>query len=70
MRYFPAQYLTEPCVPRDPVTGCAADEICLDEGLCAPQSTELRYCVKRARAATTAAAGTSAGWPGRGGAWC
>ena len=27
-------------------TGCMADEICLDEGLCARQSTELRYCVK------------------------
>ena len=48
MRYFPAKYLTQPCDP-DPgtvVTGCAANEICLDDGLCAPQSTELRYCVK------------------------
>lgn len=26
--------------------GCNADETCLDEGLCAPLSTELRYCVK------------------------
>ena len=59
MRYFPAQFLTKPCKPHvhtvdpdasavDPnvPTGCAADEICLDGGLCAPLSTELRYCVK------------------------
>jgi len=48
MRYFPAKYLTEPCDPSPGtiVTGCAANEICLDDGLCAPQSTELRYCVK------------------------
>ena len=55
MRYVPAQFLTKPC---DPVCGangapdcpvpsdCDADEICLDAGLCAPLSTELRYCVK------------------------
>ena len=48
MRYFPAQFLTEPCDPdpADGVTGCMADEVCLNEGLCARQSTELRYCVK------------------------
>jgi len=46
IRYFPAQYLTEPCVPGERETGCMADEVCLDEGLCARQSTELRYCVK------------------------
>jgi hypothetical protein len=45
MRYFPAQFLTKPCNPLAP-TDCAADEICLDGGLCAPLSTELRYCVK------------------------
>lgn len=45
MRYFPAQFLTKPCDP-SAVTACAADEICLDGGLCAPLSTELRYCVK------------------------
>jgi len=45
MRYFPAQFLTKPCDPNLP-TDCAADEICLDGGLCAPLSTELRYCVK------------------------
>ena len=28
------------------MTGCMADEVCLNEGLCARQSTELRYCVK------------------------
>jgi hypothetical protein len=46
LRYFPAKYLTLWCDPTAIVTGCAADEICLDEGLCAPRSTELRYCVK------------------------
>jgi len=50
IRYFPAQYLTMPCTPHpDPgvATGCAADQLCLDGGVCAPLSTELRYCVKR-----------------------
>ena len=47
LRYFPAKYLTKWCDPTNEiVTGCAAEEICLDEGLCAPRSTELRYCVK------------------------
>ena len=58
MRYFPGQFLTKPCDPHpvpdpDPDagvgaadTGCMADEVCLNEGLCARQSTELRYCVK------------------------
>jgi hypothetical protein len=50
MRYFPAQFLTKPCDPlaaeNGTDTGCAADEVCLDDGLCARQSTELRYCVK------------------------
>jgi hypothetical protein len=50
MRYFPAQYLTVPCDPTAPAD-CAADEICLDEGLCARLSTELRYCVKRCESA-------------------
>jgi len=45
MRYFPAQFLTKPCNPKTD-SNCAADEICLDAGLCAPLSTELRYCVK------------------------
>jgi hypothetical protein len=50
IRYFPAQYLTKPCDPTNPSvvpTGCAADEICLREGLCAPMSEELRYCAKK-----------------------
>jgi hypothetical protein len=55
IRYFPAQYLTKPCDPAilpsqcDPtlMSCCAAAELCLDSGLCAPLSTELRYCVKR-----------------------
>lgn len=52
IRLFPAQFLTKPCDPADPAdpstpaTGCAADEFCLPEGLCAPLSTELRYCLK------------------------
>lgn len=47
MRYFPAQFLTTPCDPMNPSDlACTADEICLDAGLCAPLSTELRYCVK------------------------
>jgi hypothetical protein len=53
IRYFPAQYLTRVCDPdatRDRCAMeeicCAADEICLDAGMCAPLSTELRYCVK------------------------
>jgi len=45
IRYFPSQFLTEPCTPNTTPTGCSADEICV-EGRCARQSTELRYCVK------------------------
>jgi hypothetical protein len=29
-----------------PVNDCAADEVCLAAGLCAPRSTERRFCVK------------------------
>jgi hypothetical protein len=59
IRYFPAQYLTKPCTPPapatgcdagecvpTPATGCDADEFCLPEGLCAALSQELRYCAK------------------------
>jgi hypothetical protein len=58
LRYFPAQYLTRACdpdsdggvpdggVPDGGVKECAADEICLNAGLCAPMSTEVRYCAK------------------------
>jgi hypothetical protein len=46
IRYFPAQFLTQPCNPLDMPSDCAADELCLPSGLCAPLSTELRYCVK------------------------
>jgi hypothetical protein len=46
MRFFPAQYLTEPCDPTAMPSECAADELCLASGVCAPLSTELRYCVK------------------------
>jgi hypothetical protein len=30
--------------PHGPTNDCTADEICLDSGLCAPRSTEVRYC--------------------------
>lgn len=46
IRYFPSQFLTEPCAPNGSDTGCSADELCVD-GKCARRSTELRYCVKR-----------------------
>jgi hypothetical protein len=46
IRFFPAQFLTQPCNPAAMPSECAADELCLDGGLCAPLSTELRYCVK------------------------
>jgi hypothetical protein len=46
IRYFPAQYLTKPCDPTMIPDGCAADELCLPEGLCAALSQELRYCAK------------------------
>jgi hypothetical protein len=46
IRYFPAQYLTRACDPDSLTHDCAADEICLEAGLCAPLSTELRYCAK------------------------
>jgi hypothetical protein len=49
VRYFPAQFLTKPCDPSPDMAtmnGCAADEFCLPEGLCAPRTQELRYCVK------------------------
>ncbi|HVV53620.1 MAG TPA: hypothetical protein VHO06_28450 [Polyangia bacterium] len=32
--------------PNGPTNDCTADEICLDVGLCAPRSTEVRYCAK------------------------
>ncbi|HEY5452210.1 MAG TPA: hypothetical protein VIQ54_25820 [Polyangia bacterium] len=49
IRYFPAKYLTESCDPGDAThapTGCEPNEICLNAGLCAPMSEELRYCAK------------------------
>ena len=50
----PHDHVVDPNAPTDPnasidpnaPTGCDADEVCLDAGLCAPLSTELRYCVK------------------------
>jgi hypothetical protein len=46
LRYFPAQFLTKPCDPSAVPNGCEANEFCLPEGLCAPLSTELRYCAR------------------------
>ena len=34
----------EAICPNGPTNDCTADEICLDSGLCAPRSTEVRYC--------------------------
>ena len=44
IRFFPRQYLTKKCA--DP-PGCGSDELCLDDGLCAPRSSERRYCAKK-----------------------
>jgi hypothetical protein len=30
--------------PTGPTNDCTADEICLDEGLCAPRAAEMRFC--------------------------
>jgi hypothetical protein len=53
VRFFPEMFLSVPCVPPTPgtdmenaVTGCTADEICLDSGLCARRSWERRVCVQ------------------------
>jgi hypothetical protein len=35
---------SEAVCPNGPTNDCTADEICLDTGLCAPRSTEVRYC--------------------------
>jgi hypothetical protein len=45
IRFFPAKFLTQPCDPEQP-SACAAEELCLPSGLCAPRSTERRACVK------------------------
>jgi hypothetical protein len=37
---------TDEACPNGPTNDCTADELCLDEGLCAPRSTEMRYCLK------------------------
>lgn len=36
---------SNPC-PNGPTNDCTADEVCLEEGLCAPMSTEARFCLK------------------------
>jgi len=37
---------TNEACPSGPTNDCTADEICLDEGLCAPRSSEMRFCLK------------------------
>lgn len=47
VRFFPSMYLTKPCDPKTEDFGsddCAADELCLESGLCAPRASERRYC--------------------------
>jgi hypothetical protein len=34
---------SDPC-PNGPSNDCTADEICLDQGVCAPRSSEMRFC--------------------------
>lgn len=51
IRFFPVAFLTKPCDPAgEDVPGgrddCSGDELCLDEGLCAPAASERRYCAK------------------------
>ena len=51
VRFFPRwDLLTRDCDASKPDRGagdCAADELCLDAGRCAPRATELRRCVLR-----------------------
>lgn len=47
VRFFPSKFLTRPCAPTTEDNGtdaCSPDEVCLESGLCAPRSTERRYC--------------------------
>ena len=37
---------TSEVCPQGPTNDCTADEVCLDSGLCAPRTTEVRYCAK------------------------
>jgi hypothetical protein len=32
--------------PNGPTNDCTADETCLDEGVCAPRATEMRFCAQ------------------------
>jgi hypothetical protein len=45
-KFPPTPGSTSPVCPSGPTNDCTADEICLDSGLCAPRSTEIRYCAK------------------------
>jgi hypothetical protein len=46
---------------------CTADEICLNSGLCAPRSTELRFCVKVCGSDSDCRGGYECRLAGRGG---
>lgn len=48
IRFFPRLYLTRPCDPAvaPASSGCREDELCLDSGLCAPRTSERRYCAR------------------------
>jgi len=41
----PQESLADTC-PNGPTNDCTADEICLEEGLCAPRSSEMRFCAE------------------------
>lgn len=45
-KFPPTPGSTSPVCPNGPTNDCTADEVCLDSGLCAPRSTEIRYCAK------------------------
>src|SRR5262245_31226593 len=49
VRFYPTRFLSQACSPATdpaaaPETTCAADEVCLSNGLCAPRASERRFC--------------------------
>lgn len=56
IRFFPTQFLSQPCDPstedtvvpgRTPTDDCGPDEVCLSSGLCSLRTQERRFCMKR-----------------------